>query len=206
MHRPSRIAITLFLLAAPVLAQNALPDAPSTVNGRAYHQPTRRQNLLAYRHEVIGPRPLIGAAVRSAIEQIRTVPVGWGQDLPGYAQRYGTAYAELTIDSSVRFGLAAALHEDTRYLICHGCSFGQKLDNALLAEVTDRHGPAGDRRFSPVPIVAEFSGPLVAYSAWFPPGYGPGDAARHATLGIAIHVVGHMVREELADHFHKKSD
>jgi hypothetical protein len=215
LRTPLRAAVLLcFLaaLAAPAALQAqrgsrradaGLPDAPSAtlpmVNGRPYRQPTAKENLKAYEHELIGPRPFISAAIRAGIEQGRDVPTGWGQDFPGYAQRYGSAYAEFAIDSSVRFGLAAVLHEDTRYLICHHCSFGAKFDNAVLAEVTNRHGAEGKREFSVVPIIADFSGPLVAYSAWYPPGYGAGDAARHAFLGLAFHVVGHVVRETLFD-------
>jgi len=207
---PLRAVIRICVLAAavsPIYAQtpaaNTLPDAPSAtfpiVNGRPYRQPTRQQNWKSYQHEVIGPRAFIGAGFRSGIEQLRTVPIGWGQDWPGYTQRYGSAYAEGVIDSSVRFSLAAALHEDTRYLICHKCSFGKKLENAALADVTNRHGVDGQREFSVVPIVADFSGPLIAYTAWYPPGYGPGDAAGHAAFGLAAHIVGHMVRELLFD-------
>ncbi|HEY0307105.1 MAG TPA: hypothetical protein VGB94_03035 [Acidobacteriaceae bacterium] len=185
-------------------AQSApLPDAPSStrpmVNGWPYSRPTRGQDFKAYQHEVLGPRAFIGAGFRSGIEQARPAPIGWGQDFPGYAQRYGSAYAEIAIDSSVRFGLAAALHEDTRYLICHDCSLGAKFKNAVLAEVTNRRGRAGHRVFSAVPIVASFSGPLVAYSAWYPPGYGVEDAAKHSALGLFVRVGGHILRETLFD-------
>lgn len=200
----------LLLFTAALRAQEAaLPDAPSAtramVNGRPYHQPTRRENFKAYEHEVIGPRPFLGAALRSGIEQGRTVPVGWGQDFPGYAQRYGSAYAETVIDSSVRFGLAAALHEDTRYLVCHHCTLGAKFENAVLAEVTNRHGADGRREFSVVPIVASFSGPLVSYASWYPAGYGAEDAAKHSALGLIFRISGHMVRETLFDR-DRKSD
>jgi hypothetical protein len=188
---------------APTTTQETvlLPDAPShtVVNGALYRKPTRHEDLVAYRHELYGPRPFISAAIRSAIEQGRDRPVGWGQDFPGYAQRYGSAYAEFAIDSSVRFGLAGVLHEDVRYLICHQCSAGAKIENAVLAEFTARHGADGHRALSPTPIVAGFSGPLVAYSAWYPPGYGPGDAAGHAVFGFGFRIVGHVVREFLAD-------
>ncbi len=199
----------LFLGATGAVAQAPapLPDAPSStvlrnrpmVNGVPYRKPTRREDFVAYRHELIGPRPFLSAAIRSGIEQARTVPVGWGQDFPGYAQRYGSAYAEFAIDSSVRFGLAGALHEDVRYLICHQCSAGEKVKNAVLAEFTARHGADGHRVISPTPIVAGFSGPLVAYSTWYPPQYGPGDAAGHAVFGFGFRIVGHVVREFLAD-------
>ncbi len=182
----------------PVLAPQPFDD-PTFVNGRLYHKPTRREDLRAYEHELIGPRVFISAAVRSGIEQIRPVPVGWGQDFPGYIQRYGSAYGEFGIDSSVRYALAGVLHEDVRYLICHKCSGGAKVKNAFLAEMTARHGEDGHRAFSLTPIAAGFSGPLIAYSAWYPPGYGAGDAAKHAMFGFGFRIVGHMVREFFFD-------
>ena len=172
---------------APSTTIQALPPPPqNTVNGRYYRRPTRHEDLLAYRRELIGPRPFISAAIRSAIEQSRPRPIGWGQDFPGYLQRYGSAYSEFAIDSSVRYGLASISHEDVRYLICHECSTGAKVKNAVLAEFTARHGEDGRRTFSPTPIVAGMSGPLIAYSAWYPPGYGPGDAAGHAAFGFGF--------------------
>lgn len=188
-------------------APAALPDAPSAVmydklpmvNGRPYRKPTARQDLLAYRQELIGPRAFLSAGIRSGIEQARGVPTGWGKDFAGYAQRYGSAYAEETIDSSVRFAIAGALHEDVRYLVCHECTAGQKVRNAFLAEVTARHGADGHRAFSVTPIVAGVSGPLVAYSAWYPAGYGTSDALRHATFGLGTRILFHVVREFLAD-------
>jgi hypothetical protein len=184
-----------------------LPDAPSAVlysgqtmvNGRPYHKPTRHDDLVAYRQELFGPRPFIAAGVRAGIEQLRTVPTGWGQDFPGYLQRYGSAYGEQSINSSVRFGLASLQHEDVRYLICHDCTAGQKVGNAFLAEFTARHGEDGHRTFSATPIVAGLSGPLVAYSVWYPPGYGPRQALQHATFGFGTRIAFHLVREFLAD-------
>ncbi len=198
-----RAALTL-ACALPVVAQSApapLPDAPSTVlvNGRAYRKPTAKEDLRAYRGDLFGPRPFIHAAIRSGIEQIRTVPVGWGQDFPGYLQRYGSAYGEAAIDTSVRYGLGSLLHEDVRYLVCHDCSFGDKLENAMLYEVTARHGVDGHRTFSVTPIVASFSGPVVAYAAWYPPGYTTGMAAKHAFLGIGTRVVFNLIREYTRD-------
>ncbi len=89
--------------------------------------------------------------------------------------------------------------EDVRYLICHDCSAGDKLKNAVLAEFTARHGEDGHRTFSPTPIVAGMSGPLVAYSAWYPPGYDTSDAAKHAIFGFGFRIAGHILREFIAD-------
>ncbi len=183
----------------PAFVTPEAPDDTTFVNGRVYHKPTRREDLRAYEHEIIGPRPFIGAAIRASFEQIKPVPTGWGQDFPGYIQRYGSAYGEFAIDSSVRYVLAGALHEDVRYLICHKCAAGAKLSNAVLSEFTARHGEDGNRTFSLTPLAAEFSGPLVAYAAWYPPGYTEGDAAKHAMFNLGFRIVGHVVREFFFD-------
>jgi len=208
----------------PLLAA-ALPDAPSAlmyssseastveppqavtpyatramVNGRPYFQPTNHQQLKAYEHDlVLGPRPYIHAAIRATIEQVKTIPVGWGQDFPGFLQRYGSAFGEAGIDTSVRYGLAHVLHEDVRYLICHKCSVGEKFANAALYEVTARHGADGHRTFSMTPIVASFSGPMVAYAAWYPPGYDSKMAIKHVPFGIVTRFLFNSVREFLFD-------
>jgi hypothetical protein len=178
---------------------------PWMVNGRPYRRPTRREDLLAYRRELIGPRPFISAAIRSGIEELHGVPTGWGKDFPGYVQRYGSAYGEFAIDSSVRFGLAAVSHEDVRYLICHHCSAGAKIQNAILSQVSARHGAHGHRNFSPTPIIAGFSGPLIAYSTWYPPGYDVGDASRHAAFGFGFRIASNILREFIADRDSKPS-
>jgi hypothetical protein len=213
-NRLRRATITSFFLLILCVSAHAqtsssarLPDAPSVtlytkgviVNGRPYQKPSVHDNLRAYRQEVIGTRAFFSAGIRGAIEQARPVPIGWGQDFPGYIQRYGSAYGESAIDSSVRFGLAGLLHEDVRYLSCHKCSLSDKFANAFLAEFTARHGEDGHRSFSVTPIVAGFSGPLVAYSAWYPPGYGPEDAAKHSVLGFGTRIVFHLVREVFFD-------
>jgi hypothetical protein len=213
---PAHFAI-LMICALPAFSQNAtstsqLPNAPSAaitpaplpiVSGRPYRRPTAHENFVAFRGDLIGVRPFLSAGLRSGIEQARTVPTGWGQDFPGYMQRYGSAYGESAIDNTVRFGLAAAFHEDIRYLVCHRCSAHDKIENALLSEFTARHGADGHRAFSATPIIANFSGPLVAYTAWYPPGYGPDDAARHSALGFGTRIGFRIVREFLLDRDNK---
>jgi len=212
--RPS-VASTLLLvcsfLAQPASAQTpaptapaaTFPDAPSAlplVNGRPYRKPTRREDFEAYRREMIGTRPFISAGIRGGIEQARDLPAAWGQDFPGYLQRFGSAWGEAAVDTSVRYGIASALHQDTRYLICHHCTLGAKFENAFLAEFTARQEKDGHRVLSPAPIVATFSGPLVAYNLWYPPGYTTEQALKHSTFGFSTRILFHFIREVAFDH------
>jgi hypothetical protein len=186
-------------------AKGALPDAPSVdpnlplIDGRFYRQCTGKQQFAEYTRDTFGVRSFLAAGVRAGIEQYSTVPTGWGQDMPGYGQRYGSAFAEAAIDNTVRFGMAAVFHEDVRFLICHRCSAKDKLQNALLMEFTARHGADGHRTLSATPLIAGFSGPLIAYTAWYPPGYTPSLAAQHSALGFGTRIGFHLLREFLFD-------
>jgi len=198
--------------APSALTSNALPDPKPRgivakpyqtgpmVNGRPYHFPTPGEQAVALRHELIGARPLVHAAIRSGIQQGRGTPAGWGEDFPGYLQRFGSAYGEAAIDNTVRFGMGLALHEDDRYLVCHRCSAWDKIKNAALSQVTARKGADGHRVASPTPFVAALSGPLVAYSAWYPPGQGtPQMALKHSVFGVVTRFGFATAREFLFD-------
>ena len=91
--------------------------------------------------------------------------------------------------------MAAVLHEDVRYLICHHCKWSDKLENAALFEVTARHGSDGHRALSPTPIVASLSGPLVAYAAWYPPGYDSQMALKHVPVQVVTRFLFNVIRE-----------
>jgi len=175
------------------------PGVPVLFYTAGYDPPTHQDSLHAYTMELIGPRPFLSAGVSAGIEQARNIPKGWGLDLPGYLQRYASAYTESAIDSSTRFGLASLFHEDVRYFPCYRCSIWDKYENAVLAEVSVRRGEDGHRVFSPTPILAGFSGPLIAYNAWYPPGYSNRDALHHAALGFITRIGFHLVREFLAE-------
>jgi len=165
----------------------------------SYDPPTHGDSFHAYVMEIIGPRPFLSAGISAGIEQARNLPKGWGQDFPGYLQRYASAYSESAIDSTTRYGLASLLHEDVRYFPCYGCSIWDKYENAVLAEVSARRGADGHRVFSPTPILAGFSGPLIAYNTWYPAEYSNRDALHHAGLGFITRIGFHLLREFLAD-------
>jgi hypothetical protein len=172
---------------------------PVLFYSRAYDRPTRHDAIQAYSLEILGPRTFIAAFFRAGIEQARLIPAGWGRDVPGYLQRYGSSYSESAIDSTTRFSLAQIFHEDVRYFPCYGCKVWDKYENAVLAEVSTRRGEDGHRAFSATPILAGFSGPLIAYAAWYPAGYSTADALHHAGLGFITRIGFHLLREFIVD-------
>lgn len=203
-----------------LIAANTLPEAPTPqrggpkletyaptvmVNGNPYRFPTPKEQFQVYEHELLSTRSVFHAAIRAGFEQIKPTPAGWGQDFPGYMQRFGDAYGEAAISSTVRYGLSSTFHEDNRYLICHQCSAGAKLANAALAEFTARHGADGHRAFSPTPIAASLSGPLIGYAVWYPAGDNTSKLAlRHVVFNVSTRFAFNAAREFLFDRDSKR--
>jgi len=138
------------------------------VNGRPYDQPSHKDQFLDYLRDSYGLPAFARSGVRTLYEEGLDKPKGWGQDFPGFAQRFGSNAAITAIDGNVRFAMETVFSEDMKYIPCHGCSIKRKIANALLAEVTARHDVDGHRFFTLTPAIADFSGPIVANATWYP--------------------------------------
>ena len=198
-------------------AAQALPDAPSStraaavdvqanplpiLNGRHYRVPTNGENLHVLSRRLFGLGALGGPAFTAAWQMARDRPDPryWPEGTEGYFKRYGAAYGTRVIQAGTRYSLGAVLHEDNRYLLCHGCTLKQKIYNAVLADYTARHGADGHREFSPTGILAGYSGPLIAYAYWYPnqdPNYTIQRGARNALVGFGTRPAAHLAFELL---------
>jgi len=138
------------------------------INGRPYERPTGKIQFHDYLRDSYGLPAFARSTVRTIYNQAQDGPSGWGQDFPGFMQRFGSNVAITAINGNVRYGMEELFHEDLRYIPCHGCSVKRKLENALLSEVTARHDSDGHRFFTLTPAIADFSGPILAHSAWYP--------------------------------------
>lgn len=154
--------------ATPEEREAARIAALGTVNGRTYDQPSHKDQFRDYLKDSYGLPAFARSTVRTVYYQAQDEPSGWGQDFPGFMQRFGSNVAITAIDGNVRYGMEELFHEDLRYIPCHGCSIKRKLENALLSEVTARHDVDGHRFFTLTPAIADFSGPILAHSIWYP--------------------------------------
>jgi hypothetical protein len=175
---------------------------PVTINGRPYVRPTAKEQFTDYLKDSYGLPAFAGAGVRSAFGQIRQKPEGWGQDWPGYGQRFGSSLAVGAINGNVRYAMETVFREDMRYIPCHGCSIKRKIENSLLAEITARHDSDGHRFFTLTPVIADFSGPIVANTFWLPQ-KNPVDGIVAARLVFATRIGGHLFREFVMERRHK---
>jgi len=144
------------------------------INGRPYDQPSTHDTLIDYYKDTYGLPALARTSARALYGEIHAIyfedssNAPWGTDFPGFMQRFGSAAGVTVIDGNVRLGMELLFHEDLRYLPCHGCRKRDKILNVLLAEVTARHDENGHRFFTLTPTIADFSGPIISHSIWYP--------------------------------------
>jgi hypothetical protein len=181
------------------------PLQPVIVNGRPYMRPTQRQYFVDYLRDSYGWPALTRSTVRTLYNEGLGQPGGWGQDFPGFMQRYGSNMAITAIDGNVRYGMEEIFHEDLRYIPCHGCTAKHKIENALLAEFTARHDKDGHRFFTLTPVVADFSGPIIAHTIWYPDGFNPFGGVVATRTVFATRVGSHLFREFVLERRHYDS-
>jgi hypothetical protein len=181
---------------------NELREVPAVVNGRPYAPPTQRQYFVDYLRDSYGLPAFARTGVRTLYNFGLDQPKGWGQDFPGFMQRFGSNVAITAIDGNVRYGMEELFHEDLRYIPCHGCNAKHKLENALLAEFTARHARDGHRFFTLTPVVADFSGPIIAHTIWYPDGFNPFGGVVATRTVFATRVGSHLFREFVLERRH----
>ena len=172
------------------------------INGRPYDQPSNREIFKDYFQDSYGLPAMARTTVRTSYAQARGKPTGWGSDFAGFMQRFGSNAAITAIDGNVRYLMEYAFHEDLRYIPCHGCHFKAKIENALLAEITARHSEDGHRFLTLTPTIADFSGPIIAHSIWYPGGPDPRAGAVSARLIFATRIGSHLFREFVLERRH----
>jgi hypothetical protein len=164
------------------------------INGRPYQQPTHRDQFHAYLRDSYGLPAFARTTARTLYSEARDHPTGWGQDFPGFMQRFGSNVAVTAINGNVRFAMETVFREDMRYIPCHGCSIKRKIANTLLAEFTARHDSDGRRFFTLTPVISDFSGPIIANAFWYP-NHNPFDGVVGTRTVVAARVGQHLFTE-----------
>jgi hypothetical protein len=176
---------------------------PVMINGRPYQRPTQHELFISYLKDSYGLSALGLSTTRTFYNEALDQPKGWGTDFPGFSQRFGSNIAIAAINGNVRYGMEEVFHEDLRYIPCHGCNAKHKIVNVLLAEVTARHASDGHRFFTLTPTVADFSGPIIAHTIWYPSGFDPFAGVVATRTVFATRIGGHLFREFVWERRHK---
>jgi hypothetical protein len=76
---------------------------------------TNRERWDHYAYSLVEPQAFLYPAVQAGFNQARNRPHEWGQSVEGYERRFGSAYGQHLIGSTVSNAIAFGLHEDNRY-------------------------------------------------------------------------------------------
>ncbi len=165
---------------------------------------TAKQKYNLGLHVVLDPTNLIFAGARAGIEQGLDSYPGWGQDWPGFGQRYGAAIADATIATMLRGSVFPALfRQDPRYYYKGTGTKWERTKYALETAVVT-HGDNGRLQPNYSDLAAGLSSGAIS-NVYYPASsrHGVGLTFENGFLGIAGVGVGHILQEFLFRHLTK---
>jgi hypothetical protein len=179
-------------------SEEVLPSAPSATHpqpGLTYSRPTEKTKLHNYLFDMVGPNPIVGAALAAGINQWDGAPPEWRQGAEGYGKRFVSNFAIAGVSTTTRYALAKAFHEDTLYYRCECKGFFPRMEHAVISTFTSRRGDDGHRVFSVPALVAPYAGTMTAVYGWYPSRYGAKDAFRMGNYSILGYMGGNIALE-----------
>jgi hypothetical protein len=182
------------MLGATISATLAVADDPPGSNPPAavsssppaqFRPMTPSERLHNYLVGLAGYQPILEAAASAGINQANHTPKEWGEGAEGYGQRFGNAYAQNVIHRTLQYGIAAALHEDNRYVLSGQTGFFQRTKYAVVSTLLARHDN-GNQALS-VSRIGSAAGSAFISRAWQPrstTSAGDGAVSFGITLGV----------------------
>jgi len=217
MHSTStleRLARCLPRLCGLILALSVLPgvwaqdpvaaDAPDTVavaptavasTDSAYTPLTRHERWHGYLHETfLGTQPALQIFGTALLDHIGHAPTQWGVGFHGYTHRLENRFYSTMIDGSVHFGLAAILHQDTRYLPAHDRRVTHRMGHALERTLLT-YNQAGERVIDVSGLAGIYAGTMLPMF-WHPRGYSPmAQGVRAGDFGVMFQAGNNLIKE-----------
>jgi hypothetical protein len=138
-------------------------------------------------HETFGKGALAGVGARAGINQARRAPKEWGGGAGGFGKRLASGMGTHIINNSIKFGVAAARHEDLHYYPSNEKGFGPRMRHALVSTVVTRKTTTGKKTVAAGRISGALGSGLIS-RAWQPAAagsLGAGAASGGITLGAA---------------------
>lgn len=124
---------------------------------------------LYWKSAFLSPRPYLGAAFGAATQIWRARPREWELGAEGYARRAGALFALKGTQTALFHASAAALHEDSRFEVCHCTGTWKRIGFALSQRFVTRN-----RSGRLVPrysyVGGYMAGGMIATS-WYPDSY-----------------------------------
>jgi hypothetical protein len=162
-----------------------VPDSPQAQRNSKPHYskepiPPRRlsfgERFDIYRHSISNPDSVIGPAFGATLSQANDDPPEWGQGGAGYGRRFGSNYGRMLITRTLRFGIAAADHEDPLFHPSNETTVWRRARYATVHYFIVRTD--GGTEMPALSRLGGVYGAAFASNAWYP--------ASHATTGHAL--------------------
>ena len=170
----------------PPVVSNPGPAQPGQLQGTVTAPQLTTAEKFEYRIvQSFGLRNFIGAAIGASIGQADKSPKEWGQDVPGFAQRYASSFAGTFSRQAFAFTLETVLREDPRYFpLSSGSAFKIRVLNATKQVVWTKNDD-GSSGVAYARLISTF-GAAEFTNVWQPPSTSTQwSAVRRGCIGLA---------------------
>jgi hypothetical protein len=166
--------------------------------GSDFRPLTQRERTQLYLKTMVNPLGYIKAGFSAGIDQWKDKPLEWEQGASGYGKRFGNIIGQYSIQRTVTFGLASALHEDNRYFNSGKKGLWNRAGYAVVSGVLARHDD-GSRYVSISQVGGVAAGAFLS-RAWQPTSqHSAGDGAVSFGISMASNMGFSVVKEFLPD-------
>lgn len=145
-----------------------------------------------YLRDEFSPFAMASMTLGAGIGTLQRSPAWWDKD-EGFGYRLGTNFAAHTADVTVRDGLAAVMHQDTRYMPCGCRNFFARTGHAIVSSFLARN-ENGNYVFGAPQIAGSYAAGFTT-AGLYGHGYGWKDGVRFGTESIGEHAGMNLVRE-----------
>jgi hypothetical protein len=155
---------------------------------------TLGERVKIYESSFTKPESLIGPILGAGVGQLRDTPPEWGQGAHGFGERLASGYARSVIARTIAFGVAAADHEDSRFVPSHESGIWRRTRHAVLGTFVSRTRNGGT-----MPAISRFAGMYSAAfiaNTWEPPSQATTSHALQRGSTALLSSVGWHVFEE----------
>src|SRR4029077_19627791 len=160
-----------------------------------YVFPTSGQMARYWLKNAFGPKAFAGAVFTASWNQwVTDSPSEWAKDATGWGQRYGASFLDNAINTTTLVWISRAMGQDPRYRRCDCSGLWPRTRHAITLAFTS-YNRNGSLVFSPVKIVAPFTGPMVSRNTIYPDRFGFSNAASGGGYYVAGSVGWNLVRE-----------
>src|SRR6478752_5759783 len=169
-----------------------------TMRASDFRPLTQRERAHLYLKTMVNPFGYIKAGFSAGLDQWTDKPPEWEQGASGYGKRFADIVGQYSIQRSVTFGLASALHEDNRYFNSGKkgvwARTGYALSSGILARAED-----GGRHVSISQLGGVAAGAFLS-RAWQPTSHrSAGDGAVSFGITMASNMGTGVLKEFLPD-------